>query len=341
MRKIGIIAFFLLLVFSVFIYYFIFHKKVVDTPPKITPEVKETSGKDRDAAKVSPIPANNYDNIKIPSTDKILLDGDFPVVAQLDPSKYKNLTKQEIEVFDRASKHSGPRKMIAFNPYKLLEAMDLKEGDNIADIGCGTGYYTFIFAFRVGKKRRDLKTGEIIVEPTAKNRGITYAIDIYPPAVKYIKLMKENIRQKYKVDFRNLEIICNEADGLVNELPENSLDFAWFSEVHLYNYIPDKSEKFVTTEQKKNKKHYFDLIRKERMEFTKSVYRILKPGGIFIITESSAEHVPTESILFEKDVARLLESTKMFKYYKSSNCFKHGDSEGSHYLLFMKKIKSQ
>ena len=35
---------------------------------------------------------------------------------------------------------------------RLLELLDLKEGDKVLDLGCGTGYLTNVMAKRVGDK---------------------------------------------------------------------------------------------------------------------------------------------------------------------------------------------
>ena len=334
-------------------------KKDVSTPAKAIshiPEVKATIVKDGpfeskpiEIDYTKPIPTvtlkeekglmKDTDNLDM---NNITIDSGFPIVEQISPEEYADydkLSKKEKEVFKRAKECSGPKKLVGFNPFKVLKALKLKEGDNIADIGCGTGYYTFIFAYEVGKKRKDPVTGEIIVEPVSKDKGNAYAIDIYPPHYKYVKIMKEHIKKKYKVDFRNLKVICNKKeDGLVTGVPNDSLDYAWFSEVHIYNYVPDNPHRFVTDEQKKKKEYYIRLLAKKHEAFTKSVYEALKPGGVFIITESSAEHIPTESVLFEKEVAEMLELTGLFKYYKSSNALKQPDPSSSHFLLFMKKI---
>jgi ubiquinone/menaquinone biosynthesis C-methylase UbiE len=48
------------------------------------------------------------------------------------------------------------------NPTKLLEVLQIKEGDVVADIGAGSGYYTFRLAEKVGPK------GKVIAEDIQK-----------------------------------------------------------------------------------------------------------------------------------------------------------------------------
>ena len=58
-------------------------------------------------------------------------------------------------------------------PAEIFEALMVKPGDRIADIGCGSGYFTFRLATRVG------------------NEGKVYAVDIDPDAINKVKLRKE------------------------------------------------------------------------------------------------------------------------------------------------------
>ncbi len=54
-------------------------------------------------------------------------------------------------------------------PKKLLDALKLKEGDVVADVGAGTGYFTFPMAALVGKQ------------------GKVYAVDIQPEMLTYLR----------------------------------------------------------------------------------------------------------------------------------------------------------
>ena len=58
-------------------------------------------------------------------------------------------------------------------PAEIFDALMVKSGDRIADIGCGSGYFTFRLATRVG------------------NEGKVYAVDIDPDAINKVKLRKE------------------------------------------------------------------------------------------------------------------------------------------------------
>jgi ubiquinone/menaquinone biosynthesis C-methylase UbiE len=56
-----------------------------------------------------------------------------------------------------------------FNPEKMLEDIDLREGMVFVDVGCGQGFYTLLAAERVGK------TGKV------------YAVDADAPAIEQLK----------------------------------------------------------------------------------------------------------------------------------------------------------
>jgi len=58
-------------------------------------------------------------------------------------------------------------------PTEVFEAMGVKQGDRVADIGCGSGYFTFRLAKRVGAE------------------GAVYAVDIEPSAIEKVRQRKE------------------------------------------------------------------------------------------------------------------------------------------------------
>jgi len=91
-------------------------------------------------------------------------------------------------------------------PDQVIEALELSEGDVIADIGAGGGYFTEKFSKRVGKK------------------GHVYAIDIQDVM---ITLLKERVN-KDKLD--NVTVIKGRFETPM--LPSKSVDIAFFSSVY-------------------------------------------------------------------------------------------------------------
>ena len=83
------------------------------------------------------------------------------------------------------------------NVSKLIQNMDIKPNDKIADIGAGSGYHVFRIA------------------PIA-NKGMVYAVDIQTEMLMAI----ENIKERSKI--KNIKTILGSEESVY--LPENSVD---------------------------------------------------------------------------------------------------------------------
>jgi len=91
-------------------------------------------------------------------------------------------------------------------PYKVLEAMKLKDGDIVADIGVGTGYY----ARKIAKK----------VAPT----GWVYGVDIQPEMLTYFNQYCE------KEKITNISPVLGVFDD--PRLPKESVDWIILADVY-------------------------------------------------------------------------------------------------------------
>lgn len=97
---------------------------------------------------------------------------------------------------------------------EILKALDLEEGDAIADIGAGTGLFESIFAKKVG--------------PTGK----VYAVDISPRLIDYMKgrVKTENLTNVHVV-------LSNDSSA---ELEDNSINIAFICDTyHHFEYHAD------------------------------------------------------------------------------------------------------
>ncbi len=117
--------------------------------------------------------------------------------------------------------HQDPKAYIAMledperdayqKPHEVLMALDLKEGEIIADIGAGSGYFSFRLAQHVGGK------------------GRVYAVDISPDMILH---MNRRIRE---LGVNNLITILADPDDPL--LPKASVDLIFLCEVwhHIEN----------------------------------------------------------------------------------------------------------
>jgi SAM-dependent methyltransferase len=294
------------------------------------PNKTATTAATADPNPVAP-PSGNGQFVPPVDMAKLVPPGEFAPLKPLDPKNYKDLTPEVKDIFDKPGMDLlAERRLSGTNPYKMLQEMRLKEGDTLADIGCGTGFYTFIFAWKTGKKTKS--GGMTIVEPFPDGRGMIYAIDINKAMLKYNEYMLEHLKSERKIEFRNIVFICNEADGGIKGVPDNSLDFAYLSETHAYNHIWGNTSHLVNDDLKKNKEAFFKAIEKQTSNLTKTVHKALKKDGIYIITENDIRDKPTESILYKEDVIKLLESDGMFKIQRVGSFFRDA------YILFFKKV---
>jgi len=55
------------------------------------------------------------------------------------------------------------------DPEKIVAGLDIKQGNAVADFGCGTGYFTFALSNKVGDK------------------GIVYALDVLPQIIEAVE----------------------------------------------------------------------------------------------------------------------------------------------------------
>ena len=118
---------------------------------------------------------------------------------------------QDRPLADRIRSQERPERDHYLKPDAVIEALNLKNGEVVADIGAGTGYFTRRFARAVAPN------------------GKVYAVDIAADVIDY---QKQRAKQE---NLNNIAFIVSQpADPL---LPADSLDLAFFCDVihHLEN----------------------------------------------------------------------------------------------------------
>jgi len=114
------------------------------------------------------------------------------------------------EMFNR--KASDPKN----KPDEILEALALQQGQNVADIGAGGGYFSLRFAEAVGKD------------------GQMFAVDTNP---KFLEFIKDNAKKK---GLDNVETVLTAEDNPT--LPEKSIDLIFMRNV--CHHLPNRAEYF-------------------------------------------------------------------------------------------------
>lgn len=101
----------------------------------------------------------------------------------------------------------------------IVKATGVKEGMEVADIGSGTGLFTFLMAEKVG------------------DAGKVYAVDIAKPF-----LMSIEARAR-KADIKAIQTVLCSQDSV--DLPENSIDLAFICDVYHHFEFPESSVKSI------------------------------------------------------------------------------------------------
>jgi arsenite methyltransferase len=101
---------------------------------------------------------------------------------------------------------------------EIIAGLEISEGDVIADIGSGGGYFTIAFAGKVGKA------------------GRVYAVDVKPKYLEFIR------RKAAREGLDNVSCVLGTSSGA--DLPEAGLDLLFARNV--FHHLPDPSDYFRT-----------------------------------------------------------------------------------------------
>ncbi|MCD4782713.1 MAG: methyltransferase domain-containing protein [Candidatus Eremiobacteraeota bacterium] len=240
---------------------------------------------------------------------------DFPYVEPLKVDNYPDLTEEEKGYFETHKVMLTRGRLACQNPRKIMDAMGLKKGDIVAEVGCGTGFFTFQLAKRVGKS------------------GKVYALDTNSMAIKYVKVQKDRIRREMGVNFENIEFIQNETTDLL--LPPGSIDIAFLCDIHLIARPSGPPEYYAAKEDRnplKDKKLVYKIIKDENRELMENIRQTLKPGGkLVIIDENTEGPLKSNNLLSPGEVRKYLEEFG-FEFLESPDVIAK-----QHFFLIMRK----
>ena len=117
------------------------------------------------------------------------------------------MKKLEAKMFNK--KAAKPK----YKANKIIEELDLKPGQTIADIGSGGGYFTYRFASMVGEK------------------GRVYAVDTNEELLEFIK---KEVKEK---GLKNIFTVLTKSER--SDLPKNTFDYIFMRNMthHLSNRV--------------------------------------------------------------------------------------------------------
>ena len=157
-------------------------------------------------------------------------------------------------------------------PSKLVPALKLKPGDVVADIGAGSGYYTFRLAKEVGEK------------------GKVYAVDIQ-------KEMLAIIRQRMKAgNITNVvPILSTEKEP---KLPDSSVDLILLVDVyHEFAYPYEMTEAMVKTLKPKGRIVFVEFRKEDPEVPIKLVHKMYQKQVLKEMEPHPLRHVQTLDFL--------------------------------------------
>jgi len=185
-----------------------------------------------------------------------------PVSNSRQPARLADFNQQPRHTEQQLATYLDPGRDAWQQPDRVVKALRLRPGQVVADIGCGSGYFTFRLAKAV------LPTGKV------------YAVDSDPNAIEFIQ----------KQATVNIDVILDpEGDALPGIAP-GSLDLAFFCEVHLLGSLADPAN----TAREDNLEaldRYFSLV-----------HQCLKPNGKLAYIEKLPQTDPVNSLSAEDTI---------------------------------------
>ncbi|NDD29347.1 MAG: class I SAM-dependent methyltransferase [Proteobacteria bacterium] len=133
---------------------------------------------------------------------------DGPTATTSPPAAAKSTSARELQSDDVLNSYLDPTRNETQQPDEVVRRLGLKEGHVIADIGAGSGYFTWVFSKAVGSS------------------GKVLAVDIDAHALEFM----QNRMVKDPPAHTNIKFVESKFDDVC--LPPASVDWAFLCEAH-------------------------------------------------------------------------------------------------------------
>jgi ubiquinone/menaquinone biosynthesis C-methylase UbiE len=213
-------------------------------------------------------------NTTVRAEDAPKSKGPAPYAAEMN----KKFTDPNADIQQFVKRFENDARDVYAKRREITRAVGLRPGDDVADIGTGTGLFSFLFVEPVGAK------------------GTVYAVDIGSVFVKYIA---EQAKQRGHE--RVVKTVLNTPDSL--ELPPGSIDVAFTCDTYHHFEHPEKMLASIHRALRRGGRLVvidFDL-RNDSGEFVKQRARAAKEVYYREITAAGFELIETKGAPMIKD----------------------------------------
>ncbi len=159
---------------------------------------------------------NDFDRLKQYLLYKFHLEKPDPVDASFEASFDYDGDDFSIGTINEWNEYlifNNPNRKLWEKTDEMCKFFDIKEGEHIADIGCGSGFFTWYFSKKVGDK------------------GKVYATELNKNAIKYV----DDLIERYNI--KNIKTIVTKMNK--SGLSDNSVDTIFMCSMYHAAYITD------------------------------------------------------------------------------------------------------
>ena len=121
----------------------------------------------------------------------------------------------DMQVEQWLERFEGESRAVYAERFAIVDALGLEPGDDVADIGAGTGFFTYLFADAVGAE------------------GTAYAVEISPRFLDHLR------EQKVARSLGHMQVVEGTTRSV--ELPADSIDLAFVCDVYHHFEAPQDS----------------------------------------------------------------------------------------------------